>query len=259
MEGLFDSPKFLVSQTLENLDEFDTLCQPIFKDNCYSNVIDVDPESGNKTFKVKFNRKVPGKARHIAATAISDLRHALDQAACASVRALTGADPSLLYFPFATNPNDLMGRLRKSFPDELHPVFVSFQPFPTGEAYEGGNKLLSDFGKTAGPNKHQVTCKVGGRITEFQADSVQGTGGIIEMGLPPRWDIDNNELIVGITFPNGHIDYNFGISFYVALAQAGPLSGAPASDVLRTLARQTGNIVDSLEREATRIVKGRNP
>ena len=75
MSDLFESPKYLISQTRENLDEFDEICNTIFEGNCYTDVVDIDSETGNKTFKIKFNRTVPQRARHIAATAISDLKH----------------------------------------------------------------------------------------------------------------------------------------------------------------------------------------
>ena len=256
MADPFESPLFLVAQTKENLAEFDRACDAFFNANSSTNVVDVDPRTGNKTFKVKFGGKVPGKIRHLATSAITDMRNALDQASCAAVKTITGNDPGLLYFPFATNPNDLSGRLRKSFPDEIHPTFQWCQPYPTGTGYVGGDDLLCRFSRASGPNKHQVSCEVGGQITEFRANSIRGHGLIIEMGLPPQWDIDNNELIIGIASPTGHIDYDFGMSFYIALAEASELSGAPASPILRTLLNTVERIVLAI-RSDTQVVAGR--
>ena len=174
MTGPFESPKFLVQQTRESLDEFRALCSGLFSGECYTHVIDVDPKTANKTFKIKFNRPLPGRARHIASTAISDLRHALDQAMCSAVTMLTGEDIIDVYFPFATNPHDLKGRLRtakyQKLPQEILALLESFEPYPSGTGYPGGNALLANLSKTAGPNKHQVSCKISGQVSRFGVD-----------------------------------------------------------------------------------------
>ena len=243
MKDPFESPLFLISQTKENLAEFDALCSPVFKGAASSNIVEIDPKSGNKTYKIKFTRQIPGKARHIAASAVSDLRHALDQAAVASVKTLTGVNPEKLYFPFAANPNDLAARLRSRFPDQIHPTFLSFETYPTGKGYTGGNDTLAALSQSSGPNKHQITCKVGGRIHKLNANSIRGEGRIISMSFPPVWDIDQNELVVGVAAPSGIIHYDLKIYFYVALADAGKLSGAPALHILSALTELVDRIV----------------
>ncbi|RWP66251.1 hypothetical protein [Mesorhizobium sp.] len=256
MPDPFESPLFLIARTKENLSELDAACNALFDGDCSASVVDIDPKTGNKTFKLKFTRKIPGRIRHIAATALSDLRHALDQASVASVKAITKEEPDLLYFPFAANPNDLVGRLRKSFPDEIHPTFLWCTPYPTGEGYKGGNDLLAQFSKASGPNKHQITCKIGGHISTFRSDSFRAIGTVSEIRIPPAWDIDENELVIGTTTPWGYIEYNFQMSFYVALAEAGQLTGQPASPALHTLLDTVENIVTAL-RTDTKCITGK--
>ncbi|QKC96049.1 hypothetical protein EB231_16085 [Mesorhizobium sp. NZP2298] len=255
MSDPFESPLFLIAQTKENLSEFDIACKALFKSDRGTSVVDINPKTGNKTFKIKFTGRVSGRIRHIAATAISDLRHALDQAAVASVKAITKADAGLIYFPFATNPNDLMGRLKQSYPNEIHPTFLWCKPYPTGEGYKGGNDLLTQFSKASGPNKHQITCKIGGHISRFSVDSIKYQGLVGEALIPPIWDIDQNELVIGTTAPSGHIDYNFEMSFYVALADAGQLSGHPASPTLHTLLATVEDIVLSIRTDTKCIIR----
>lgn len=246
----FESPKYLVSQTRENMAEFKTIYDSLFSGVCYSSVVDVDPKTGNKTYKIKFNRPIPNRARHIAATAISDLKHALDQAFTTSVRLVTGNDPGLIYFPFATNPTDLEGRFNieayKNVPEKIRAVIRDVKPYPSGTSYKGGSDLLCRLSKTAGPNKHNVTCKVVGRIIRLNNDNIHGTK-LIRMGLPPRWDVDKNELIIGVTEPDGEIQYKFDLTFYIALYEAGPLTGAPVLETAIKLADTIEPIIANLE------------
>ncbi len=255
----FESPKFLLSQTYENLQEFQRICNAVFSGDCGTHITEVDPETGNKTYKIKFTRHIPGRARHIIATAISDLRHTLDQAACDAIHVITEQRPDrVIYFPFATNPNDLAGRLAKNFPHEIHPVFLSFETYPTGPGYPGGDALLSTFAKISGPNKHQVTCRAGGRIADFSAESVWCDGLVLDMAFPPQWNIHDNELVLAIVEPNATLHYDFKVAFYVALHEAGELSGRPALDTLSTIANKVSKIVYTLETTTMKIASTRS-
>jgi hypothetical protein len=257
---LFESPKFLVNQTRENLAEFDRITRELFARHGGRRIVQVDPKTGNKTFKIVFGGELPPKTRHIVASAINDLRHSLDQATCAVVEAITGNDPGLIYFPIAANPNDLKGRVGK-FPPEIRNVFLGFQSYPTGEGYDGGNDPICALAKAA-QRKHRVSCNIGGRVVSVGGGhggwSIQTGPDTIECTIPPRWDITKNELILGVTKANGYINYDVDMTFYVALYDAGPLTGQPAAAVLSKLASIVGGIIGTLEAETARILRGRS-
>lgn len=250
----FESPKFLLDLTGENVTEFDAICGAFFRNARAAKMIHVDPETGNKTHKLIFGNPIPNRARHIAATAISDIRHSLDQATCASVRLLTGSVPDKLYFPFATNPNDLNGRLRKTIPEPLHPILRTFEPYPRGQGYVGGNDILSKLSSAAGPNKHQATCAAGGRIASFSADSIVVREAVGPFSIPPRWDASKNEMVLATVAPDGDVQYNFQMTFFVAFKDAGQLSEMPVSAVVRDLLSIAKRIVVGLETETARIL-----
>jgi hypothetical protein len=72
-------------------------------------------------------------------------------------------------------------------------------------------------------------------------------------GLPPVWDHATNEMILATVAPDGDVKAKFDMTFYVAFKDAGKLSGAPVSDVLRNLLGICDRIVSGLEAETARI------
>ncbi|MCG8273111.1 hypothetical protein MIC97_16555 [Aquamicrobium sp. NLF2-7] len=258
---LFESPKFLVNQTGENLAELDRIIRDLFARYGGRRIVEVDPKTGDKIFKIVFGGELPTNTRHIVASAINDLRHALDQATCAAIEAITGNEPGLIYFPIAANPNDLEGRVGK-FPPEIRDAFLGFQSYPTGEWYTGGNDLICDLSKAA-QRKHRICCKIGGQVTRISGAGRADGGHISTRNgatayLPPRWDITKNEMILGISGPEGHLNYDVDITFYVALYDAGPLTGAPAIASLSQLRTVVSDIVLSLEAETEHILCARS-
>ena len=247
----FDDPLFLVNQARNNIAEFETICERFFAENIGRQRIDIDPETGNKTFKFVFEANLPERGRHICNTCIGDMRHALDQAACIAFESITGTEaPDKLYFPITTHPNDLIGRLTQFFPPELHPVFKRLEPYPTSARYPGGTDLLCDL-SSAAQNKHRLVPKIGGRI--ISASGPIKAEEIIWLNPRPVWDIANNELVFGTTRPNGYIDANINISFYIAFYQAGPLSGRPANSTLREITDMVERFVSEVAAETARI------
>ena len=253
----FDSPKFLVRQTQASVAELKTMLDAIFATNPKRRIVEVDPQTGNKTFKIVFGGVIPDKVRHIAATAITDLRHALDQAFCAAVVTLTNADPASLYFPISRNKADLQGRLTKSgMPSEMHPIFLGFQSYPTENVTDGGNDALCALAKAA-QGKHRISCQVRGSITTMHIGSVSASY-VISQSVPPVWDSVKNEIVLAVTKPAGHFNGDFVVTFDVTLSNAGPLTGYDAVPTLHGLSGMVESIVLGIEAEAVRLLKDRS-
>lgn len=252
----FESPRFLLSQTRKKITEFEAITSAAIKHGRHSTVIDVDPKTGNKTYKVVFHWSVPDEARHIAATAISDIRHALDQSLCSSAESLTGIEPDKLYFPFATNMKDLAGRIAKPIPSELHPFVCSLKPYPSGE-WGDGNDLLCQLSKSSGGNKHRVTCSAVGQVVGILADMFE-IDKAIEVRLPPAWDTRKNEMILGTVAPDGNLKAKFQLTFYIGFGDAGQLTGQSVTGVVNNLLPIANRIVDGFEAETVRIIGARS-
>jgi hypothetical protein len=251
----FESPKFLIAQTRENIAEFDTIRQRFFELNPGKAVVDREPKTGNKVYKMTFGQPLPAKLRSIAAAGIVDLRHSLDQATCAAFEQVTGrAAGDRLYFPFAGNPNDLRGRLSKDIPPELHPAFLSFESYPTGQGYSSGSDLLCDLSKAA-QRKHRISARIGAQVSNMRFTNGMIPGGVVIR--PAHWDSGKQELILATGPPDRDITAQVEVSHYVSFDDAGPLTGRPIIEVLTDLADRVGKIVSDLENATNRILAAR--
>jgi hypothetical protein len=256
----FDSPKSLIGHAKEDLKEFQSVGQKaVTGPGVHANVVEIDPETGNKTFKAKFVGTIPSRARYIANNILNNLRHSLDQAAVAAFESVTGTPTgTLLYFPIANSPADLGGKLTRSFPVELHPVFKSFEPYPRGEGHDGGNDALCILSKAAGPNKHQVTLSpVLDTAPEMIVNHVSISGDGNASVPVPRWDIANSELIIGTCGPNSEFKYDLQMAFHIAFGDAGPLFRQPVIPTLHQFATIADHVVLALEAETGRIIRNR--
>ena len=245
--SIFADPLLLVNQAHCNITEFEEICDRFFADNNGAQRIDVDPQTGNKTFKFVFEGALPERARYLCHSCITDLRHALDQATCIAFERVTGTPAhERLYFPITSHPNDLRGRVTKDFPPELHSVLMGLEAYPTSPNYEGGSDILCGL-STAAQDKHRLVPKVGAVITSFWGGGITGSC-IVKYTMPPRWDFANNELIIGVTTAEGNIEANFNLAFYVAFDQPGPLKGRPINSTIREM-------IDTVEKCVTEISK----
>jgi hypothetical protein len=209
--------------------------------------------------KWKATAQPPARLRYVTYSAVNDLRNALDQSVCASASAIKHTTVSDAYFPFAENPNDLDGMLwskrYSDIRDSLKPFLRSLQPYPTSNAYEGGDDLLRALGKIANPNKHQIPLAIGARNLEgsYAIKDVTSTM-LIDFG-DPYWDNTKNEFVIAKTAPNGTFEYNLAMPLYIAFGEVGALTGHPVSAFLRELAAKVDSVIRGFEAETERILR----
>ncbi|MGH7636130.1 MAG: hypothetical protein ACREOK_00645, partial [Gemmatimonadaceae bacterium] len=109
-------------------------------------VEEVDPQTGDRIAKVKLVGRLPESLDVTMAETFEHLRHALDIACHATARTSARPRPKKTHFPFADNPADLEGIIRrnsKHLPDEIIAVARSLKP------YKGGNDALWAVNKAA--------------------------------------------------------------------------------------------------------------
>lgn len=255
----FESPKYLLDHVNKDLQKLITINKEAFATGAYQHIVDREPKTGHKRFKVKFTGTIPSDARYLANNIITNARHSLDQALAASVEILTGKPAGLIYFPFSNSLADLRGRLKsrayQTVPVALRPILEGFQPYPRGEGYIGGNDFLCAIAKANGPNKHQITLTPGfamGPQTYIRALEVKGYA--YEVIVPPVWDMANGELIIAITADDAEVRYDLQTTFHIAFGDAGPLFRQPVIPALHKFIGIAQSIVLGLEAETRRIV-----
>ncbi len=258
MTDPFDSPKSLVNHAKEDFTELVTICKRAFASGGYDQIIDREPDTGHKRYKLTFTGKIPSRARYVGNNVLNNTRHALDQALVASVETLTGVRAGRIYFPFATSPADLEGRLNshayKAVPRTLHPILNSFEPYPRGPGYVGGNDFLCAVTKTIGPNKHQITLSPGLDMgAGFGVETLRATGKVYKMKLPPVWDMANGEMILATVADDCELQYDFKVLFHVAFGDAGPMFRHPVIPTLHQFINIAEGFVLALEAETRRL------
>src|SRR5687768_11897467 len=122
----FESPKLTLEEARANIDDVKAQIDAYFASDMEAVFVELDPETGEKLYKAKIIAEIPGAVRTRASSAISHLRHALDQACYAAAVVLApGGGRSQTNFVFADDPDNLevlFVKAAKHIPSILHPV-----------------------------------------------------------------------------------------------------------------------------------------
>jgi hypothetical protein len=190
----FESAKLLLNRAREHRDEFRLRSQAFLDDNPHSTIIEFDPYSGDYVRKAQMGKPVPGYLFPIAADAFNNLRHALDQAVCASARA-KNASVYLKGVCFAfgsslSNFDKNMGRFRQKIGPEIAAAMATLKP------YKGGDDFLWGLNELCNANKHRELVRLGADVKNitFNTYSVYPRGNLLPR--PWVWNSEKNELIL---------------------------------------------------------------
>lgn len=236
----------LLSWAREDAEDFDSIAQAFFDTQPYEAFGEVDPDTGEVTQKIRI-LDPPSELRKLAAHVLSDLKHALDQAAFAASAALLSRPPDTLYFPVASHPNDLNAKLQNgAYPVELHATFKALEPYPTGNGYSGGSDDFCALSKMANTSKHVVAVSAVPRINlagaRATASEMAGMRLIVD-----GWDAAKKELTVGISPKGANTKVNLQIASFVAFDEVGPFEGESVGSVLEYFIGCVQRSIDALE------------
>ena len=215
-----------------------------------------------QNIEIKFKTvDAPFEARGKASNVVKNLRDALDQAVYAASWKLTGKSSKHTHFPFGSDPEDFKKAIAlnrcSDIPTKLYPILSSFEPYPTGNTYPGGDNALRLLGRISGPNKHQIAL-----IVSMDAKKVsfgfpgggtmhikEGLGFVKFPFLKER--PHKNELVVLSMPPGSDIEGQLQVHgvFHVAFSYP-ELRQVPATDFLEYCSRRVSQIVQDLRAEA---------
>lgn len=266
----FESPKLLLEEARANIDDVKSGLDAYFAADPHAVVVDLEPETGYKLYKIKIVADVPGNIRVRAHSAITHMRHALDQACYqAAILLAPGGGRSCTNFVFGDDPanlNKLLVTAGKHIPPALHGVIRSLEPYRTGEGHAGGNDKFWVLGKIAGPTKHRtiiepVPSGAGFALNEMvirpTADCPAG-GRIESTG---EWDPEKHEMTVlrapATTEVHFHVEPHFMVTFR---NEAVPeINGAPVIGALETFLSIATSAVQAIEAETLRLYANSTP
>lgn len=228
-------------------------------DSTYALVVDFDEKAGKQFHKIVLKQEFPWELRGIAADTVKTLRDALDQSVLHCTQRIRRPKGKGTHFPFGENPADFddvlsgkTARQSKDLAPELHPILRSFQPYPTGQGYTGGNDRLRHIGRVSGPNKHELTLTVGVTPDAFHIRNIFNPMGFGHIIYAPHWNAAKNEALVLESHINAHIDIDLDFASYIAFDH--PLIGRyPIHLVLRQWTEIVEDIVTRLIAETDRL------
>lgn len=262
IDGLFESPFFLIAWAKEQLDELDALADIFFNADNHTIVNEFNRKTGQNEVKVKI-APVPMKFRGKTTAIITDLRSTLDQAVASASTYITGQVSPKRHFPFGQSPSDLENSLSlkkngatKGIPVELYPLLRRFEPYPTGDGYAGGDNILKALSRISGPNKHQVTIRTAFApqstgIGNFNIQFTDGGGAIFPwLSQSGR----NDELVILSFSPGSYAQMEIDVSAYIAFDDP-KMRRVPVIAFLRECHDRVTKVVEDLKAEA--LVIGR--
>lgn len=252
----FESAQFLVAWANTQFQELDVLLKS-FGDSSPGTVLkEFNPKNG-MTVKVRFS-PIPHRIRGLANNIVKDLRDALDQATFAATLHITGSGRKRnAHFPFGSSPADFDRAISlnqcRDIPPELYPVLKSFEPYPTGDDYAGGNNYLRLLGQISGPHKHRFTLAPAVDVATTQISNFYFSAGDDGMELMPGDGVTKNNEYVLIRGGRGSEGkFDLSLSAYVAFADA-KMKGIPVGDFLRECCSTVGYIVQEIQAQSLRI------
>lgn len=249
-DDLFESPKALLNWAYEDARRFKELERAFFDGQPYDQFTEFDEEMGRDAYRIRFNRIVPDEMRKLASHVINDLRHSLDQAFTIATR-FFGRAPSRgskhIYFPWVGSPKMLRDRLDDwGIPAEIHPIVFEAQPYPAQNDATGGNDIVRQLGKIAGPNKHEAALSASAvaRVTEL---SVKWEGDWVIPFVHDMWDSSKEQLTLGY-FPAGSKgNHNAEIICMITFRDVPELAGYAVSDLLEYWGSYANHFVKRFE------------
>lgn len=225
--------------------------------------VDVDHDSTENVHKIVLGGPIPNSIRRKLMEALAHIRNSFDQSTFAAVTAVLGSSPKgSIYFPWADSRCDLDYRLgaksRKSpkhpkIPPSLWPVLRSFEPYPTGNDYAGGNDLVRQMAKIAN-RKHTVALRLVASTSGHRFRiNYTGSAGAAKIGYS-SWDPVDNQLIFSRLPMDADYDYHGQIALKIAFDEPGFLLQKPVVDSLCIFSAKAKTVADTLQRECHHLM-----
>jgi hypothetical protein len=189
----FATPEETISWAQSATEELKALFATFFTLNPPITVVEIDSETSDKVYKIKFTAPIPKDFRRKATEALNLAKNAFDQSTFAAMSVLHTVGTKDVYFPWASSVIDLDRLLlSRKIDTRIWDAIRAHQPYPTSDAYAGGNDLIRAMAKIAN-DKHTVGLSVFGEVLEYRHPPMSGrtTKMIINN---PQWDPRKNEI-----------------------------------------------------------------
>jgi hypothetical protein len=245
---IFDSSRSKLAWAKKHIADLEREINAFAAEQPYARIHEPHPERTDcVVVKIKLTKQLPVNFALIASDAAVNLRSVLDHACYAVAVASGNIAPKYAQFPFAGTAERFEDNLRgsKDLPEQIRPIFRSFQP------YKGGNGLLYALNQISNTNKHVTLVALGAAVIR-QSGKFHAVG---YMSVPtnPVWDNAKNEIIVATIGHGTKFDYDVNFAFFVTFNEVEGISGQEAVRVLNALASEVERVLMAIEAESRRI------
>lgn len=233
-------------------------------------IVQSDADSMQKVHKLVLPSHIPRDIARKLMEALGHIKNSFDQSVIAAICTICGdaAARKTIYFPWSCSQADLDQRLRAKrrvgigapsefpkIPPDLWPIFRSFEPYPTGDSYTGGDDLVREMARIAN-RKHSVRISlvavVAGAAVRFD---YRGSGHASFGNF--SWDPVKNEVIFARTAIDAEYNYNGHVALDVAFDEPGFLLNKPLVASLCRFAAKAKHVADTLSMECERLLSCR--
>jgi len=248
----FEPSKESVRWAQTAIQELDREAAAFFKSDVTEIITQIDAQSNEHIQKVRLKQKLPSGLARKATEALTNSRHAFDQAAFAARNIVSGRGNDSVYYPWARSPIDLSHRL-KNMDQRLWTTFQLHEPYPRSDAHVGGNDVIRALARLAN-DKHTVGLGVNGHIRSMGHPPIV-TRQTQFIGIrTPKWDPDKNEAELMRWIGNPKIGCDYQFAFEIVLKDAGLAHPVNAVAGLIDFSAKANTVIETLQARCLEIV-----
>ncbi|MGN6146510.1 MAG: hypothetical protein ACTHOP_23325 [Mesorhizobium sp.] len=252
----FAPAKESVSWAEDAIADLKALVQGFFQADCAEIVTEFDPQTGYNVQKLRLRQAPPTQFARRATEALTNTRHAFDQATFAARNVTSGKSNKSIYFPWSQSQRDLDHLLKSRGIDQrLWDTFRAHEPYPRADDYIGGDDVIRALATLAN-NKHTVGLAVSGYISSVRHPSIKGGPVKDLMILMPKWDPVKNEAEMIRWIGEVEIYGDYEVRFEVVFKDAGLAHPVSAIDGLLTFTEKAKAVIEDLQARCLQIQAG---
>ena len=145
----------------------------------------------------------------------------------------------------------------RDVPPELHPLIRSFEPYPKGNGYSGGDEQLRHLGRVSNPNKHNVALRIQPVIQGPIEMAITTTVSGALRPIKPAWNAAKTKLALFELVKSTDYYFNVEAGADIVFADAA-IEGVSVHGFFKVQLLKVESILDRLEAETRRIIAARS-
>lgn len=259
VEESFESCRLVLDGARTEIQHVNLLIEAFLADDPCRLVIEPKPKKAILCAEIM--KKPSPEIRRAVYRSVNDLRNALDQAVFGASAALGASPLEKAAFPFRQSPVDLdraftgKNGMCRDVPPELHALIKSFEPYPRGNGYPGGDDTLRHLGAVSNPNKHSIALRIQPTLRGPINIGVGAAPGSVRV-IRPTWNSAKTKLALIEFVSSTDFQYNINVGADIVFAET-VVDGESVTGFFKVQLPKVESIIAKLEAESRRILGAR--